>query len=42
VIDRLPQLGTAGDYLKQLMQDKLVEHGETRGSIGGTYGRTGT
>jgi xylulose-5-phosphate/fructose-6-phosphate phosphoketolase len=26
VIDRLPQLGNKGDYLKQMMQDKLVEH----------------
>ncbi len=25
-IERLPQLGTKGDYLKQMMQDKLVEH----------------
>jgi xylulose-5-phosphate/fructose-6-phosphate phosphoketolase len=26
VIDRVPKLGGAADYLKQLMQDKLVEH----------------
>jgi len=26
VIDRLPQLGSAGSYLKQLVQDKLIEH----------------
>jgi len=26
VIDRLPQLGNKGDYLKQMMQDKLIEH----------------
>ncbi len=26
VIDRLPALGTAGDYLKQRMHDRLVEH----------------
>ena len=25
-IDRLPQLGTKGAYLKQLLQDKLVDH----------------
>jgi xylulose-5-phosphate/fructose-6-phosphate phosphoketolase len=26
VVNRLPHLGTKGDYLKQLMQDKLIEH----------------
>ena len=26
VVDRLPQLGTKGAYLKQHMQDKLIEH----------------
>ncbi len=26
VLDRLPQLGDKGSYLKQLMQDKLIEH----------------
>jgi len=26
VIDRLPQLSTAGAYLKQKLQDKLIEH----------------
>jgi len=25
-IDRLPQVGTKGDYLKQLMEKKLIEH----------------
>jgi xylulose-5-phosphate/fructose-6-phosphate phosphoketolase len=26
VVDRLPNLGTKGVYLKQMMQDKLIEH----------------
>ncbi len=26
VVDRLPYLGSKGDYLKQMVQDKLVEH----------------
>jgi len=26
VVDRLPQLGSKGAYLKQMVQDKLVEH----------------
>ena len=26
VVDRLPQLGSKGSYLKQMMQDKLIEH----------------
>ena len=26
VIDRLPQVDIQGDYLKQQMQDKLIEH----------------
>jgi xylulose-5-phosphate/fructose-6-phosphate phosphoketolase len=34
VIDRLPQLGTAGDYLKQKMRDKLVEHSHYIGKHG--------
>jgi hypothetical protein len=26
VVDRVPQLGSKGAYLKQQMQDKLIEH----------------
>jgi xylulose-5-phosphate/fructose-6-phosphate phosphoketolase len=26
VVDRLPHLGSRGDYLKQMVQDKLIEH----------------
>jgi xylulose-5-phosphate/fructose-6-phosphate phosphoketolase len=26
VVDRVPRLGNKGTYLKQLMQDKLIEH----------------
>ena len=26
VVDRLPHLGSKGAYLKQQMQDKLIEH----------------
>jgi xylulose-5-phosphate/fructose-6-phosphate phosphoketolase len=26
VVDRLPNLGTKGAYLKQMVQDKLIEH----------------
>ena len=26
VIDRLPNLGSPGDYLKQIVKDKLIEH----------------
>jgi xylulose-5-phosphate/fructose-6-phosphate phosphoketolase len=26
VVDRLPHLGGKGDYLKQMVQDKLIEH----------------
>ena len=34
VVDRLPQLGTKGTYLKQLVQDKLVEHKQYIGKYG--------
>jgi xylulose-5-phosphate/fructose-6-phosphate phosphoketolase len=34
VIDRVPQLGVQGDYLKQMMQDKLVEHDQYIGRHG--------
>jgi xylulose-5-phosphate/fructose-6-phosphate phosphoketolase len=26
VVDRLPRLGSKGDYLKQMVHDKLIEH----------------
>ena len=26
VVDRVPKLGTEGAYLKQMVQDKLIEH----------------
>jgi xylulose-5-phosphate/fructose-6-phosphate phosphoketolase len=26
VVDRLPQLGSRGDYLKQMVHDKLTQH----------------
>jgi xylulose-5-phosphate/fructose-6-phosphate phosphoketolase len=26
VVDRVPNLGTKGAYLKQMMRDKLIEH----------------
>jgi len=34
VIDRLPQTGTKGVYLKQLLQDKLIEHKHYIGANG--------
>jgi xylulose-5-phosphate/fructose-6-phosphate phosphoketolase len=26
VVDRLPNVGSKGDYLKQMVKDKLIEH----------------
>ncbi|MEO6851306.1 MAG: hypothetical protein ABI166_11770, partial [Mucilaginibacter sp.] len=26
VVDRVPNLGAKGDYLKQMMKDKLIQH----------------
>ncbi len=34
VIDRLPDLGTRGAYLKQTIQDKLIEHKHSIGRHG--------
>ena len=34
VVDRLPQTGTKGVYLKQLLQDKLIEHKHYIGAHG--------
>jgi xylulose-5-phosphate/fructose-6-phosphate phosphoketolase len=34
VIDRLPQTGSKGVYLKQLLQDKLIEHKHYIGANG--------
>ena len=34
VVDRLPQSGTKGDYLKQMVRDKLVEHKQYIGRYG--------
>jgi xylulose-5-phosphate/fructose-6-phosphate phosphoketolase len=28
VVDRIPQLGSRGAYLKQMMKDKLIEHNQ--------------
>jgi xylulose-5-phosphate/fructose-6-phosphate phosphoketolase len=42
VIDRLPQLGATGSYLKQTMQDHLVEHSSTSTPTARTWSRSGT
>jgi xylulose-5-phosphate/fructose-6-phosphate phosphoketolase len=34
VIDRLPQIGSRGDYLRQQLQDKLIEHKQYIGRHG--------
>ncbi len=40
VVDRLPQLGTKGAYLKQTMQDKLIEHKQYIDKHGGISGNS--